>query len=43
MIINVEQEVPVWLIVGGLDDSSHVVDNSRCVQVVGICMLYSVC
>ena len=39
MVMNVEREVPVWLIVLKLGDSSHVVDNRRYVQVVGICML----
>ena len=31
MVINIEQNVPVWLAVDGLGNSSYVVDNRRCV------------
>ena len=38
MAINVEQNVPVWLAVGRIGDSRYVVDNSCCVQGLGVCL-----
>ena len=41
VVIDVEQEVPIWLIVGEVFNIHHVVEDNRCVQEIGVCMLCS--
>ena len=41
VVIDVDQEVPVSVTVGGLVDSSHVVKHNRYVCRIGVCVLYS--
>ena len=37
VVIDLDQEVPITLTVGGVDDISHIVKNNHCVQ--GVCVL----
>ena len=41
VVIDVKQKVPIWLIVGGVSNIHHVVEDSHCVQGIGVCMLCS--
>ena len=41
ILFDVKQKVPIWLIVGGVSNIHHVVEDSHCVQGIGVCMLCS--
>ena len=39
VVIEVEQEVPIWLAVGGVSNCCHVVEGNHCMLWMGVSLL----
>ena len=39
VVMEVDQEVSIWLTVGGVSNCCHVVEVNRCMQWIGVCLL----
>ena len=39
VVVDVEQEVSIWLEMGGISNGSHVAEDNRCIKRISVCLM----